>query len=141
GAPPAGVNPVVAPGGDGTLSGVAAALAQAADESLRLPSLALVPMGTANDFAVAAEIHDDPAEALALVQRTAAQPIDLLHIDSDGETHWCANLASGGFGTKVTVETDEGLKKMLGGLAYLITGIARLGRIDPIHARIPRHGL
>ena len=36
----------------------------------------------------------------------------------------------------MTVETDEGLKKMLGGLAYLITGIARLGRIDPLQARL-----
>lgn len=33
------------------------------------------------------------------------------------------------------METDEGLKKMLGGLAYLITGMSRLGRIDPIGAR------
>ena len=130
------VDTVVAAGGDGTLSGVAAALAQCADDAIRLPSLALVPMGTANDFAVAAGIPEEPGEALALVSRTAAQPIDLLHIDCDGKTHWCANLASGGFGTKVTVETDEGLKKMLGGLAYLITGIAKLGRIDPIQARI-----
>lgn len=130
------VDTVVAAGGDGTLSGVAAALAQCADDAIRLPSLALVPMGTANDFAVAAGIPEEPGEALALVSRTAAQPIDLLHIDCDGKTHWCANLASGGFGTKVTVETDEGLKKMLGGLAYLITGIAKLGRIEPVHARV-----
>ena len=54
----------------------------------------------------------------------------------DGTHWWCANVASGGFGTEVTVETDEGLKKMLGGLAYLVTGISRLGRIDPIQARL-----
>ena len=29
---------------------------------------------------------------------------------------------------------DEKLKKMLGGLAYVITGIARLGRIEPVAA-------
>jgi lipid kinase YegS len=40
----------------------------------------------------------------------------------------------------VTVETDDGLKKVLGGLAYLITGIASLGRIEPIHARIGGSG-
>lgn len=130
------VDTVVAAGGDGTLSAVAAALAQCSDDAIRLPSLGLVPMGTANDFAVAAEIPEDPAEALALIQRTAAQPIDLLHIDSDGKSNWCANLASGGFGTRVTVETSDGLKKLLGGLAYLITGIAQLGRIEPIRARV-----
>lgn len=130
------VDTVVAAGGDGTLSAVAAALAQCSDDAIRLPSLGLVPMGTANDFAVAAKIPAEPAEALALIQRTAAQPIDLLHIDSDGQSNWCANLASGGFGTRVTVETSDGLKKLLGGLAYLITGISQLGRIEPIRARV-----
>ncbi|RBJ85139.1 lipid kinase YegS, partial [Xanthomonas oryzae pv. oryzae] len=61
--------------------------------------------------------------------------VDLLRIDAEHGPRWCANVASGGFGTQVTVETDEGLKKMLGGLAYLITGMSRLGRIDPIGAR------
>src|SRR5690606_38410136 len=55
-----------------------------------------------------------------------------------GSQRWCINLASGGFGTEVTVETDEGLKKLLGGLAYLVTGIARLGRIEPLAMRV--HG-
>ncbi len=130
------VDTVVAAGGDGTFSAVAAALAQCVDDAIRLPSLGLLPMGTANDFAMAAEIPLDPAEALELVRRTAAQPIDLLHIDRDGESRWCANLASGGFGTRVTVETGDGMKKLLGGLAYLITGISQLGRIEPIRARV-----
>ncbi len=130
------VDTVVAAGGDGTFSAVAGALAQCVDDAIRLPSIGLLPMGTANDFAVAAEIPDDPAEALDLVRSTAAQPIDLLHIDNDGDSHWCANLASGGFGTRVTVETRDGMKKLLGGLAYLITGIAQLGRIEPIRARV-----
>jgi lipid kinase YegS len=65
--------------------------------------------------------------------------LDLIKlVADDGQVHWCANLASGGFGTQVTVDTDDGLKKMLGGLAYLITGISRLGKIDPIRARL--HG-
>jgi lipid kinase YegS len=52
--------------------------------------------------------------------------------------HWAANLVSGGFGTQVTLETDDGLKKLIGGLAYLVTGMARLGRIEPLPARV--HG-
>ena len=130
------VDTVIAAGGDGTLSEVATALAGQDADAGALPALALVPMGTANDFATAADVPLDPVEALDLIRRTAAQPIDLLCIDTDGSRHWCANLASGGFGTQVTVETDEGLKKMLGGLAYLITGIAKLGRIEPIAARV-----
>jgi lipid kinase YegS len=131
-----GVDTVIAAGGDGTLSEVATTLAHRDERADALPSLGLVPMGTANDFATAAGIPDEPLAALALVRDAAAVPLDLLRIDADDGIHWCANLASGGFGTEVTVETDEGLKKMLGGLAYLITGIAKLGRIEPVGARV-----
>ncbi|WP_313220594.1 lipid kinase YegS [Pseudoxanthomonas mexicana] len=131
-----GVDTVIAAGGDGTLSEVATTLAHRDATADALPSLGLVPLGTANDFATAAGIPDGPLAALQLVREVGAAPLDLLRIDADDGTHWCANLASGGFGTEVTVETDEGLKKMLGGLAYLITGIARLGRIDPLQARL-----
>ena len=133
----AGVTTLVACGGDGTLSEVAAALAHHEADADQLPSVGLVPLGTANDFATAAQLPFDAAAALALVRDGAPVAIDLLRIETaEGDVHWCANLASGGFGTEVTVETDEGLKKMLGGLAYLVTGIARLGRIEPVQARI-----
>jgi len=131
-----GVDTVIAAGGDGTLSEVAATLAHRDANAEALPSLGLVPLGTANDFATAAGIPDGLLAALQLVREVVAAPLDLLRIDADDGIHWCANLASGGFGTELTVETDEGLKKMLGGLAYLITGIARLGRIDPLQARL-----
>lgn len=130
-----GVDAVIAAGGDGTLSEVATTLAHRAEDADALPSIGLVPLGTANDFAAAAGIPLEPEAALALVQGQPAQAIDLLRLEAAGATHWVANLASGGFGTRVTVETDEGLKKLLGGLAYVITGIGKLGRIEPIRAR------
>lgn len=126
---------IVAAGGDGTLSEVATALAHRQEPGDALPALGLVALGTANDFATATGITLPPLEALELIARTPALPIDLLRIEAEHGPHWCANVASGGFGTQVTVETDEGLKKMLGGLAYLVTGMSRLGRIDPIRAR------
>ncbi|NCT70767.1 MAG: lipid kinase YegS [Xanthomonadaceae bacterium] len=131
-----GVDTVIAAGGDGTLSEVATTLAHRDGPADALPSLGLVPLGTANDFATAAGIPDEPLPALQLVCDAAPAPVDLLRIDAEDGPHWCANLASGGFGTEVTVETDEGLKKMLGGLAYLITGVAKLGRIEPVAARV-----
>ncbi|MDH5823019.1 lipid kinase YegS [Luteimonas sp. RD2P54] len=131
-----GVDALVAGGGDGTLSEIVAALAGRDESPDALPALALLPLGTANDFAVAADIPPDPMEALELALAEPARPIDLLRVEAGGAVRWCANLASGGFGTSITVETNEGLKKMLGGLAYLLTGIARMGRIEPLQARI-----
>lgn len=126
-----GVTTLIAGGGDGTLSAVATALAKRSETADALPTLGLVPLGTANDFASAAQLPTDADGALQLIGHTPAQALDLLRIDVEGRQHWCANLASGGFGTQITIDTDDALKKMLGGLAYVITGIARLGQIEP----------
>ena len=132
-----GAGTIIAAGGDGTLSEVATTLAHRDEPAAQLPLLGLVPLGTANDFASAAGIPLEPLPALELVAAAPVATIDLLRlVAGDGVIHWCANLASGGFGTQVTVETDDGLKKMLGGLAYLVTGISRLGRIEPVRARL-----
>src|SRR3546814_7644298 len=98
--------------------------------------MGLLPLGTANDCATAAGIPDDALEALELVRTARPRVIDLLRLDAGGHTHWAANLASGGFGTQVTVETHDGLKKILGGLAYMVTGMAKVARIEPIAARM-----
>ena len=45
-----------------------------ADES---SCLAIVPMGTANDFATGLGISDDPWEALQLAAHSTAHPIDV----------------------------------------------------------------
>ena len=131
-----GVDTVIASGGDGTLSEVATTLAHRDESAEALPALALLPLGTANDFASACGIPADPEAALRLVRDGAALPMDLLKLDANGQAHWAANLASGGFGTEVTTETHEGLKKLLGGLAYVVTGLSKLGRIEPQRARL-----
>lgn len=131
---------IIAAGGDGTLSEVATALARRSEPGAALPSLGLVPLGTANDFASAAQIPLDPREALRLIAQVQPQPIDLLCVSADGRDQWVANLASGGFGTEVTVNTNESLKSMLGGLAYVVSGLGQLGRIEPQRARIAGPG-
>lgn len=133
-----GVDTIIAGGGDGTLSEVVTTLAHRGEAADALPVLGLLPLGTANDFATAAGICVAPDVALRLVRDAPAAAIDLLRLQANGDTHWVANLASGGFGTEVTTETHEGLKKWLGGLAYVLTGLSRLGRIEPLRARL--HG-
>lgn len=129
-----GVTVLVAAGGDGTLGEVASALATRPDAGDALPSLAVLPLGTANDFAAAAAVPADAGEALALC-RSVPVAVDLLRIDADGQARHCINLASGGFGTSITRDTGEGLKKALGGLAYVLQGLLSLGRIEPLRAR------
>lgn len=129
-----GIDTVIAAGGDGTLGVVAATLADRDEAATALPSLGLVPMGTANDFARAAGIPLAAEAALRLLRASPAHPIDLLRVRAEGNCHWVTNLASGGFGTEVTTQTGESLKSMLGGLAYVVSGLGQLGRMQPQHA-------
>jgi lipid kinase YegS len=131
---------LVAAGGDGTLGEVASVLAAQPHPADRLPALAVLPLGTANDFAVAAGVPEVVADALALCRRPSV-PVDLLRIEADGAVRHCINLASGGFGTSITRDTGAGLKKALGGLAYVLQGLLSLGRIEPLRARFEGKGV
>lgn len=117
----AGYSHIVAGGGDGTLRDVAEAMGLAATQA----SLALLPLGTANDFAKAAGIPLEPASALALLN-VAPQPIDL----GQAGDQLFLNMATGGFGSQVTANTSEDLKKVLGAAAYLFTGLSRFSELQ-----------
>ncbi|MBK5009260.1 lipid kinase YegS [Pseudomonas sp. S60] len=117
----AGYPHILAGGGDGTLRDVAEAMGLAGTQA----SLALLPLGTANDFAKAAGIPLEPAAALALLNQPA-QAIDLGQV---GEQLFL-NMATGGFGSQVTASTSEDLKKVLGAAAYLFTGLSRFSELQ-----------
>lgn len=121
-----GVDTILAGGGDGTLNEVCGALAEAGPDADALPSVGVLPLGTANDFATGAGIPPEPLPALDLALHRPAIPVDLLRVlPQDGDPRWCVNVATGGFGTEVTTETNPTLKKLLGSAAYLFTGLAR----------------
>ncbi|MDG1580497.1 lipid kinase YegS [Pseudomonas sp. GOM6] len=122
----AGYPTLIAGGGDGTLREVAEALVLADGTA----SLALLPLGTANDFAHAADIPLIPAEALSLLE-FEPQPIDLGEVDGQ----LFLNMATGGFGSKVTANTSEELKSLLGGAAYLLTGLSRFAEVHSSFGR------
>ena len=95
-------------------------------------SVALLPLGTANDFAHGCGIPvDDPTAALRLATHTDPKPIDLCQING----RVFANMATGGFGTRVTVETDPNLKKWLGGASYLLTGMQKFSEFGAEEGR------
>ncbi|MGE7992796.1 lipid kinase YegS [Pseudomonas sp. NPDC089554] len=116
-----GYSQVVAGGGDGTLRDVAEAMGQADTQV----SLALMPLGTANDFAKAAGVPLEPAAALALLE----QPARAIDLGKVGEQMFL-NMATGGFGSQVTANTSEDLKKVLGAAAYLFTGLSRFSELQ-----------
>ena len=127
-----GAGTVIAGGGDGTVNAVVNVLASDVGGARPLPAIGILPLGTANDFATSAGLPLEPLPALRLACAGVARSVDVLEVSSVEGRYWCINVATGGFGTEVTVATDDGLKKRLGGAAYVLTGLSRLGGMDPL---------
>ncbi len=123
------VETVIAGGGDGTINEVATALVERGSRM----ALGILPLGTANDFATSVGIPQDLASALKLAIVGRDVPIDIARVnDKTG----FINMATGGFGTRITTETPEKLKAALGGVSYLIHGLMRMDTLKPDRCEI-----
>jgi lipid kinase YegS len=111
------VDLLIAAGGDGTLNEVLHGLMDISQATR--PILAIVPLGTANDFATGCGIPHDPAKALALCMRGEAVPIDV----GKANDHWFINAASSGFGAEITATASPELKRLLGPAAYTLMAV------------------
>ncbi|MBF6636808.1 lipid kinase YegS [Rouxiella silvae] len=116
-----GVDTVIAGGGDGTINEVATALI--AHPQASRPALGIIPLGTANDFATSCGIPLEMDQALTLAVHGRATEIDLASVNRE---RYFINMATGGFGTRITTETPEKLKSALGGVSYFIHGLLRM---------------
>lgn len=122
----AGAATVVAGGGDGTINEIATALAKL--DSGERPVLGILPLGTANDFATSVGIPAALEAALRLAIQGKAHAIDLVQVN---QQRYFINMATGGFGTRITTETPEKLKSALGGVSYFLHGLMRMDTLKP----------
>ncbi len=129
------VDCIVAGGGDGTINEVFAAAYR-----IGLPagcSLGVLPVGTANDFAHSTGIPiEDITAALQIAACSRPCWIDIGLLNDKP----FINLVSGGFGSRITVETDPKLKQRLGRLAYAITGLSRFAELTSNQGRFRGEG-
>jgi lipid kinase YegS len=125
-----GIEVVVAAGGDGTVNEVVSGLMTKAAPCRS--SVAVVPFGTANDFASGCGIpRGDPLAALELAAQGEATPIDVGQVND----RYFINVASGGFGARVTAETPRPMKQVLGGAAYSLMGLVTAARMTPYRGK------
>jgi YegS/Rv2252/BmrU family lipid kinase len=111
-----GTDGVLAAGGDGTVNEVVNGLC-----GTDTP-LAIVPVGTANDFAHQAGIPIDCRAALELALTTEPTRLDLG--DLNGRAF--LNVSTAGVGAQTTAETTASAKEMFGPLAYALAAVKRL---------------
>ncbi|AVQ20893.1 lipid kinase [Fusobacterium necrophorum subsp. funduliforme] len=112
-------------GGDGTINRV---LNLYMKKELTLP-IAILPTGTANDFAKYLDIPLDIAEACEKILHSKAKRVDLGKVNDV----YFINVFSFGLFTDVSQKTPTHLKNTFGKLAYYFNGmkeIPRFGKID-----------
>jgi len=112
------IDVLVAAGGDGTVNEVLNGMLTG--EARRQSALAIVPLGTANDFARSCDIPpDDPVGALQLAWEDEARLVDVGQVNG----RFFLNVATAGFGADVAARTPSTAKRVLGGAAYGVTGL------------------
>ncbi len=125
-----GIRRIVIGGGDGSINEMVDKLAKL--PRAQRPELAILPLGTANDFATACEIPVDHFDALELAFSGSCTPVD---IATANERHF-ANIATAGFGADITAQTPVELKNFLGGGAYTLMGLLKAINFVPYQGRI-----
>jgi len=116
---------VVAAGGDGTVNVVVNAIMCLRAE-LR-PRLAIIPIGTANDFAGTLLISDDIQEVVESMDDGEFVPIDVVRIRAGRFERFFANVAAGGNSVEVSESITDDIKAMWGPLCYLRGAIGVVG--------------
>jgi len=125
-----GVERLIIGGGDGSVNEVVDAMAKLPRE--KRPILAILPLGTANDFATACKIPLESLDALRFAMSGSSTPVDIVKAN---DRHF-VNTATAGFGAQVTADTPVELKNFLGGGAYTLTGVLKAMDFVPYSSNI-----
>lgn len=123
---------ILAAGGDGTVNEVVNGVAGCAWQ----PRMAVLPIGTANDFAEGLGIPLVVEEAVEVALRGRAIAVDVARVNR----RRFINVSTGGFGAEATEETAEETKRLLGRWAYLVTGVRKFVELRPTRARFVADG-
>ena len=128
------VDVIVAAGGDGTVNEVANGILGVTQSPQT--AMAVVPMGSANDFARGCTVPvGDIAGALRFAAEGEPVSIDAARIND----RYFLNAVIAGFGAEVTFKTSDAMKKRMAGAAYALTGVltALKRTVYTSHVRTP----
>ena len=122
-----GTDLLIAGGGDGTVNEIVNGVVST---DWRGP-LALVPLGTANDFAHGLELPESIPAAVEVALEGSDREVDIARVND----RCFVNVSTGGVAAKATGEAPADTKRILGPLAYLVTGVQQLPELKPTPAR------
>ncbi len=112
-----GCSTVIAAGGDGTVNAIVNALMTVNED--KRPTLAIIPLGTANDFSGTLAIPDEVELAVRLFQTTKPSWVDMVRINGVGFQRYYANVAAGGNCVRVSEQLTDEIKNRWGPFSYI----------------------
>lgn len=127
-----GFQRIVAAGGDGAVNAAINGLRASSSQV----SLAVLPTGTANDFARTLGIPTDLSAAARLALSGRAVPIDLVQIEREGDQTYFANAASGGNSEHVSQCMTPEMKREWGAFCYLRGAVGVVSDLATYKARV-----
>jgi len=119
---------VLIAGGDGTVDTVVNYMKQ---HDINLP-IAVIPVGTANDFAKFIGMPEDVEAVCEQVLNSKVQKLDIGKINDK----YFINVASTGLFTDVSQKTDINLKNTIGKLAYYVKGLEQLPNFRKLKIKV-----
>ena len=115
-------------GGDGTVDSVVNAMMK---KNIDLP-IAILPVGTANDFGKFINMPRDVEGALKKILSSEPVAVDIGRVNQK----YFINVASTGLFTDISQKTDVNLKNTIGKLAYYLKGIEELPNFRKLKVKI-----
>ncbi|HFQ5077277.1 TPA: lipid kinase YegS [Vibrio vulnificus] len=122
-------------GGDGSIHEIVNAVMRY--DANQRPSIGIVPLGTANDFAKSCGLPDTLPQALNIAVAGDTKPLDIVKsTEENRQPVYFVNMLTAGFGAQVTVQTPVELKNMLGGGAYTLSGLVQAAHFKPFGLKL-----
>ena len=104
---------IVSVGGDGTLNEIVNGIMAKDDNAFDLPSLAMWPVGTGNDYSLSIKTTSDPEILIKTMLEKSVQMIDIGKISSEKEgSRYFINVADAGMGGEITREISTSGNRM-----------------------------
>ena len=132
----AGVDIIVAAGGDGTVHECANGILRAVEgiEGVAPTTLGVLPVGSGNDFAWGMGMDKGLDDAMNRLRRGHTRTIDVGYIETDtAPSRYFLNIVGAGFDADVNVEAHK-IKRLRGFLIYLVAVLKTLF----VHYRTPQ---
>lgn len=123
-----GYSYILIAGGDGTVDMV---VNQMKIRNIDIP-IAILPTGTANDFAKFIGMPVDIEEACEQILKSKVRRLDIGRINDK----YFVNVASTGLFTDVSQKTDMNMKNTIGKLAYYVKGIEQLPNFRSLKIKV-----